>query len=253
VHGDRVGTRSAEFADNARHLNIWIDRLDTFVAALGAIDADDPFDYCADAWEIWQSAATADPPPATDPASLVVLGVLQALANSMTAARRDRCRRADARRQTISAVYTSLDQSLGALRRECGLWLHDGAPAADEIKARSATLVAGLQASCSRADTGPPNPPRRSLLALTSQPDLLDWYPQGPLAAPMRGKAAEPVADDGHADSPQSGYPQSGYPEPRNGHHNLRLRDWLVVAVAWVMAAAAVLTLVVVYHSGVDM
>src|SRR4051812_5732161 len=141
-------TDSGAFAADAGRLGVWTDRLDAFKATLDAIDADDPFDYCAEAWEIWQGAAAADPPPATDPAVLVVLGALQALAHSMTSATLDYYRTADVRdRMTISAVHTSLKHCLGTLRRECGRWLDEGAPPADEISTPSIALVASLQAS----------------------------------------------------------------------------------------------------------
>jgi hypothetical protein len=141
-------TDSAGFAADAGRLGMWTDRLDAFRATLDAIDADDPFDYCAEAWEIWQGAAAADPPPASDPAVLVVLGALQALAHAMTSATLDYYRTADVRdRMTISAVHTSLKHCLGTLRRECGRWLDEGAPPANEINTRSTALVASLQAS----------------------------------------------------------------------------------------------------------
>src|SRR5689334_9935963 len=144
-------------AADAGRLAVWTDRLDAFCAALAAIDADDPFDYCAEAWEIWQGAAAADPPPAADPAVLVVLGTLQALAHAMTSATLDYYRTADVRdRMTLSAVHTSLNHCLGKLRRECERWLAEGAPPADEINTRSIALVASLQASGARptVDTG---------------------------------------------------------------------------------------------------
>ncbi|WP_396928072.1 hypothetical protein [Mycolicibacterium sp.] len=148
---------SGDFAADAPQLSVWTDRLDAFRATLGAIDADDPFDYCADAWEIWQGAAAADPPPAGDPAVLVVLGALQALAHAMTSVTLDYYRTADVRdRMPLSAVHASLKHCLAALRRECGRWLDEGAPPADEITARSSELMASLQASGARPtnDTG---------------------------------------------------------------------------------------------------
>ncbi len=76
----REGTRGmsvdgfAKF-DGSQQLAAWLDRLDAFVTALDAIDADDPYSFCEDAWDIWESAAISDPPPpATDPAMLLVLG-----------------------------------------------------------------------------------------------------------------------------------------------------------------------------------
>ncbi len=139
------------FAAGAGRLGVWTDRLDAFRAALDAIDADDPFDYCADAWEIWQGAAAADPPPASDPAVLVVLGALQALAHAMTSATLDYYRTADARdRMTVSAAHASLKHCLGTLHRECERWLDEGAPPAEEIDVQCATLLASLQASGAR-------------------------------------------------------------------------------------------------------
>ncbi|BBX08924.1 hypothetical protein [Mycolicibacterium aichiense] len=151
MHGHDVTTESSGFAGDTGPLGVWTDRLDAFSAALDAIDADDPFDYCADAWEIWQGAAAADPPPQDDPAVLVVLGTLQALAHAMTSATLDYYRTADIRdRMTASAMHTSIKRCLGTLRRECGRWLHEGGPPADEINARTISIVASLQASGAR-------------------------------------------------------------------------------------------------------
>ncbi|AKK30739.1 hypothetical protein AB431_21145 [Mycobacterium sp. EPa45] len=139
------------FAADAERLNVWSNRLDAFYAALDVIDADDPFDYCAEAWEIWQGAAASDPPPVADPAVLVVLGALQALAHAMTSATLDYYRTADVRdRMTLEAVHASLRHCLGALRRECRRWLEEGPPPADEIDARRTEMVASLQASGAR-------------------------------------------------------------------------------------------------------
>jgi hypothetical protein len=150
-------SESGGFAPDAGHLSAWSNRLDAFYAVLDAIDADDPFDYCAEAWEIWQGAAAADPPPAADPAVLVVLGALQALAHAMTSATLDYYRTADVRdRMTLTAVHASLKHCLAALRRECRSWLEQGAPTTDEVNARRTELVDSLQASGARptADTG---------------------------------------------------------------------------------------------------
>ncbi|MCV7345933.1 hypothetical protein [Mycolicibacterium rhodesiae] len=151
MHGHDATTESSGFAGDTGPLGVWTDRLDAFCAALDAIDADDPFDYCADAWEIWQGAAAADPPPHDDPAILVVLGTLQALAHAMTSATLDYYRTADVRdRMTPSAIHTSIKRCLGTLRRECGRWLDEGGPPADEIDARTVALTASLQASGAR-------------------------------------------------------------------------------------------------------
>ncbi len=63
----REGTRGmsvdgfAKF-DGSQQLAAWLDRLDAFVTALDAIDADDPYSFCEDAWDIWESAAISNPP-----------------------------------------------------------------------------------------------------------------------------------------------------------------------------------------------
>jgi hypothetical protein len=122
--------------------------VDAFGQALDAIDADDPFDFCAEAWEIWQSAVAADPPPESSPAVLVALGGLQAVAHAMTAATLDYYRTPDVRdRKTLASVHASLKGCLGTLRRESARWLSDCLPTAEEITARSATLVASLQST----------------------------------------------------------------------------------------------------------
>ena len=79
---------------------------------------------------------------------LVALGGLQAVAHAMTASTLDYYRTPNARdRKTLSTVHASLKACLGTLRRESAQWLLDGLPAAEEIKAQSATLVASLQAT----------------------------------------------------------------------------------------------------------
>ncbi|WP_194163724.1 hypothetical protein [Mycolicibacterium sp. P1-5] len=157
MDGHYAVSESGGFAADTGRLRVWSNRLDAFCAVLDAIDADNPFDYCAEAWEIWQSAAAADPPPAADPAVLVVLGALQALAHAMTSATLDYYRTADVRdRMTLTAMHASLKHCLGALRRECGSWLEVGAPPTDEVNARRTELVNSLQASGARptVDTG---------------------------------------------------------------------------------------------------
>lgn len=146
AHRTRNGP--ARVAEDHDRLDIWVDRVDAFILALDAIDADDPFDFCAEAWEIWQSAIAADPPPEGSPAVLVALGGLHAVAHAMTASTLDYYRTPDARdRKTLSSVHASLKACLGGLRRKSARWLSEGLPAADEITARSATLVASLQAT----------------------------------------------------------------------------------------------------------
>lgn len=151
MDGHRDTTEPGEFAADSRRLGVWADRLDAFIAALDAIDAVDPFEYCADAWEIWQNAAAADPPPPADPAAIMVLGALQALAHAMTSATLDYFRTADYRdRMTVSVVRTMLQRCLGTLGCECRRWLQDGVPGPDEINERIAALVVSLQASGAR-------------------------------------------------------------------------------------------------------
>jgi hypothetical protein len=133
------------FADTtgSDRLDAWIDRLDAFISALDAIDADDPFTFCTDAWDIWERAAVADPPPETSPATLVVLGVTEALADVMASAARDYPGAPAA--LTLSAVHASLTDELNAIRRECERWRCEGLPSADAVKALSATALAGLR------------------------------------------------------------------------------------------------------------
>ncbi|TDO07187.1 hypothetical protein EV580_6151 [Mycobacterium sp. BK086] len=148
MDADPTRTGPTGFAEDHERLGVWVDRVDAFLLALDAIDADDPFDFCAEAWEIWQSAVAADPPAENSPAVLVALGGLQAVAHAMTSSTLDYYRTPDARdRKTLSTVHASLKACLGTLRRESARWLSEGLPAADEIKARSATLVNSLQAT----------------------------------------------------------------------------------------------------------
>ena len=148
MDGNLTTTGPLGFADDQQRLGVWVDRVDAYLLALDSIDADDPFEFCAEAWEIWQSAVAADPPAEASPAVLVALGGLQAVAHAMTSSTLDYYRTPDARdRKTLAAVHASLKACLGTLRRESARWLHEGLPTADEIKARSATLVASLQAT----------------------------------------------------------------------------------------------------------
>ncbi|KAA0107584.1 hypothetical protein [Mycolicibacterium sp. P1-5] len=132
--------------DGSQQLAAWVDRLDAFVTALGAIDTDDAYSFCEDAWDIWESAAIADPPSATDPAMLLVLGVIEVLAEAMTSAARDHhSTPKGADRLTLSAVHASLIDELDGVRRECERWRHDGLPAPAAVKAMSVVAMAGLQ------------------------------------------------------------------------------------------------------------
>jgi hypothetical protein len=136
------------FADtgHTRLLDAWIDRLDAFISALDAIDADDPLAFCENASDIWENAALADPPPESNPAALVVLGVTEALADMMASATRDyRSRHAAGVRLTLSAVHASLTDELNAIRGECERWRQEGLPSADAVKALSGIAVVSLR------------------------------------------------------------------------------------------------------------
>jgi len=121
---------------------IWADRLDAFVYAIDAIDADDPLDFCEQAWDIWDAAVFSEPLPDSHPAMLIVLGVRQALASVMASIYRNS---AETRNQlTLTAVHTSLAEELAAVQRECERWAHEGLPSAAEVRARSAAAATGL-------------------------------------------------------------------------------------------------------------
>lgn len=138
---------------DAEQLSKWADRLEAFTFALDAIDADDPFSFCEDAWEIWQSAAAADPPPMTSPAVLVVLEGLRALAHAMTVTTLDYYRTPDVtHRMTVAAVHAALVDSLNGIRGDCAHWLRYGAPAADEIRARCTAVLSSMQAANESGD-----------------------------------------------------------------------------------------------------
>lgn len=121
---------------------IWVDRLDAFVSAIGAIDADDPLAYCEQAWDIWDGAVVTDPLPDSHPAMLIVLGVRQALASVMASTYRNTAKTRE--RLTLTAVHASLAEELAAVQRECERWRHEGLPSAAEVRARSATAATGL-------------------------------------------------------------------------------------------------------------
>lgn len=129
-------------SDGSLSPDIWIDRLDVFVSALGAIDADEPLTFCEQAWDIWESVANSDLPAESHPAMLIVLGVRQALSSVMAAAYRSA---AEAKNPlTLAAVHASLTEELGAVQCECERWRHEGLPSAIEVRARSATAATGL-------------------------------------------------------------------------------------------------------------
>ncbi|MCX2931432.1 hypothetical protein ORI20_14200 [Mycobacterium sp. CVI_P3] len=131
------------------HPGIWVDRLDAFIAALDAVDADDPSDFCEQAWDIWESSAIADPPSKTHPAMLIVLGVRQALASVMASTYRVRADVED--RLTLSDAHAALTEELNAVRRECERWNLEGLPSAAEVRARSTSAATGLHAAAKRS------------------------------------------------------------------------------------------------------
>ncbi len=137
-----------EFAeiDGSQQLAAWQGRLAAFVTALDAIDADDPYTFCEDAWDIWESAAISDPPSATDPAMLLVLGVIEVLAEAITSTARDHHSTPKGQRPpTLSAIHNSLIGELNTVRIECERWQLEGLPEPAAIKSRSAAAMAGLQ------------------------------------------------------------------------------------------------------------
>lgn len=140
-------------SDEVRRFDAWVNRLDAFIPALDAIDADDPFTFCQDAWDIWQGVAAADPPSETNPAMLLVLGVFGALSGVKKSASRRVHRTLEAQnRLTLSAAHAALTDELKAIRKECDRWRHEGLPAADTVKAFSATAAAGLDVASHTAD-----------------------------------------------------------------------------------------------------
>jgi hypothetical protein len=144
----KFGDPSEGFADSGgtQLLRVWDDRLCALVSALDAIDADDPFNFCEDARQIWHSAVVADPPPAPSCAMLVVLDVLQALAHETASATMAYYSTPDTLdRLTLSAVHTSLGRRLTDVKDECERWLAEGLPPADAVKTRSATVLASLK------------------------------------------------------------------------------------------------------------
>ncbi|OYN77500.1 hypothetical protein CG716_18405 [Mycolicibacterium sphagni] len=121
---------------------IWVDRLDAFISALDAIDADTPLAYCEQAWDIWEGAVFSDPLPESHPAMLIVLGVRQALASVMASTYRGSAE--DKSRVTLATVHSSLSEELSGVRAECERWQHEGLPTAAEVRARSAVAMTGL-------------------------------------------------------------------------------------------------------------
>ncbi|EHB54027.1 hypothetical protein MycrhDRAFT_4490 [Mycolicibacterium rhodesiae JS60] len=136
-------------SDGSLRPDIWVDRLDVFVAALGAIDADEPLTFCEQAWDIWDGVAISELPAASHPAMLIVLGVRQALASVMAAVYRSA---AEAKNPlTLEVVHASLTEELAAVQRECERWRHEGLPSATEVRACSAAAATGLHVATKRS------------------------------------------------------------------------------------------------------
>ncbi|NTY63094.1 hypothetical protein [Mycolicibacterium sphagni] len=128
---------------------VWGDRLDAFISAIDAVDADKPLNFCEQAWEIWECAAVSDLPPESHPAMLIVLGVQQALASVMASTYRSTADGGDP--LTLTAVHASLSEELGAVRAECERWRREGLPSAAEVRARSAAAATGLHVATKRS------------------------------------------------------------------------------------------------------
>ncbi|WP_163746026.1 hypothetical protein [Mycolicibacterium helvum] len=137
-----MGVRLLTDPDGSLDPGIWVNRLDAFVSAIDAIDADDPLAYCEQAWDIWDSTVHSDPLPDSHPAMLIVLGVRHALASVMASTYRNTAAARD--RLTLTAVHASLTEELAAVQHECERWRHEGLPSAAEVRARSATAATGL-------------------------------------------------------------------------------------------------------------
>ena len=129
--------------------DIWVDRLDAFMSALGAVDADDALGFCGQAWDIWESVAASDLPAESHPDMLIVLGVRQALASVMAAAYRSTIE--IKRQMPLATAHASLIEELTAARHECDRWSTDGLPSAAEVRARSAIVATGLNATTKRS------------------------------------------------------------------------------------------------------
>ncbi len=130
----------------SQQLTAWIDRLDAFVTALDAIDADDTYTFSTDAWDIWEGAAISDPPSDTDPAMLLVLGVIEVLAEAVTVTGGDhRGASGVTKSKTLSGVHAWLIDELDAVRQRCDRWQHEGLPEPATVKAMSVAAMARLE------------------------------------------------------------------------------------------------------------
>lgn len=128
---------------------IWVDRLQAFMSALGAVDADDSMAFCEQAWDIWESVASSDLPAESNPDMLIVLGVRQALASVMAAVYRSTLDGGNP--MPLAVVHASLTEELNAVRRECDRWRTEGLPSAAEVRARSAIAATGLRETVKRS------------------------------------------------------------------------------------------------------
>ncbi|WP_445166163.1 hypothetical protein ACTXG7_20140 [Mycolicibacterium sp. Dal123E01] len=136
-------------ADGSARPDIWVDRLQAFMSALGAVDADESLAFCEQAWDIWESVASSDLPAESHPDTLIVLGVRQALASVMAAAYRSTIE--SRKPMPLAIVHASLIEELNAVRRECDRWRTEGLPSAAEVRARSAIAATGPRVTVRRS------------------------------------------------------------------------------------------------------
>ncbi|ORB61859.1 hypothetical protein BST45_19575 [Mycobacterium shinjukuense] len=127
----------------------WVSRLDDFIAALGDIAGDDPFDFCENAMDAWKDGVSPDTaPPPTSPAMMIILETFRALAQVMTSATVDYYTTPDVRdRITRESAQGSLTDALDGVRRDARRWLAEGLPSLEEIKQRTADVGASMKSA----------------------------------------------------------------------------------------------------------
>jgi hypothetical protein len=138
-----------EGQNDADLLRIWVGRLEVFISSLGEIEGDDPFDFCENAMEAWQSGVSPDTaPPPTSPAMLIIVETSRTLAQVMNSATGDYYATPDARnRMTRAVAQRSLHDALDGIRRDGERWLSEVMPTDEQIRQRIAVAGASFRAA----------------------------------------------------------------------------------------------------------
>ncbi|RDI55920.1 hypothetical protein [Nocardia mexicana] len=143
------GEQVEEAKEDAAKVQEWVGYLKEFVASLDGLAGDQPEDFCGNAIEVWKSRMSPDVAPLpSNPAMVIIVETLRALAQVMTAVLMDHANTPDARdRMTRVAAQNSLQDALGGIVRDGRRWLSEGLPTSAEIQERIASAVTGISAA----------------------------------------------------------------------------------------------------------